>query len=199
MVKSVGTNLMLVYFFEYVVSVAFAIHAPSLAENGQWWCANGYTVLQFCYQSGVLLSRSSLYCVRITRVWVLTVLQGVNFAFWWYNANHHILPAWAQIVWMFWVGMLGGAAYVNIFANIVDDKVIPDKDKELSINVVALFINAGIVLSSVFQIVADSTFLSGAGACQAAAGACGSGGGGSGGNGTNASIDVAPIMFIAQF
>ena len=194
---------MLVYFFEYVISVAFAIHAPSLATNGQWWCENGYTVLQFSYQSGVLLSRSSLYCVRITRVWTLTALQGINFVLWWYNASHHIFPAWAQIVWMVWVGMLGGAAYVNIFANIVDDKVIPDKDKELSINIVALFINAGIVLSSLFQILADSTFLSGASACQAAAGACGTGGGGGGGgNGTNASIDYvqyAPTAFSARF
>eukprot|EP00946_MAST-07B_sp_MAST-7B-sp1_P001760 g1760.t1 len=81
LVKVVGINLMLVYFFEYVISVAFAIHAPSLMRNGQWWCTNGYTVLQFSYQSGVLLSRSSLQYLRISNVSVLTALQGVNFVF----------------------------------------------------------------------------------------------------------------------
>lgn len=171
-VANTGVNLMSVYFFEYVISVAFAIHAPSFARNGQWWCGNGYTILQFCYQSGVLLSRSSLYILRIQKVWILTVLQAINFVFWWYNAASHFLPAGLQAVWMFWVGMLGGASYVNIFANIVDDKKIPDRDKELSINIVALYINAGIVLSSLFQILADSTFLSSQDACAAATGVC---------------------------
>ena len=166
-VAGTSGQLLLVYFFEYVVSVAFAIHAPSYTLNGGWWCGNGYTVLQFCYQSGVLMSRSSLSFLRIKRIGWITFLQGLNFIGWLINAKYHFLSVGAQAVWMVWVGCMGGAMYVNVFANLVDDKTIANQDRELSINLVAMAMNGGIVLSAVFQIVADSTFLSGPGACAA--------------------------------
>ena len=72
-----GANMFAVYFFEYVVSVGFAIRSPSLSENGSWWCTNGYLVLQMTYQCGVLLSRSSLALLRVKRVEIITALQVV--------------------------------------------------------------------------------------------------------------------------
>ena len=39
---------------------------------------------------------------------------------------------------MVFTGLLGGAMYVNVFANIVDDDAIPDEDKELASNIVCL-------------------------------------------------------------
>ena len=166
-VASISIQLLLVYFFEYVISVAFAIHAPSFELNGQWWCGNGYTVLQFCYQSGVLMSRSSLSFLRVKRIGVITSLQGLNFIGWFLNAKYHFLPIWMQTIFMVWVGCMGGAMYVNVFANLVDTKTIKDKDRELSINLVAMAMNGGIVLSAIFQILADNTFLSGKSACAA--------------------------------
>ena len=166
-VSGTALQLLLVYFFEYVVSVAFAIHAPSYELNGGWWCGNGYTLLQFCYQSGVLLSRSSLSFLRIQRIGIITLLQAINFLGWFLNAKYHFLTIWMQTTWMVWVGCMGGAMYVNVFANLVDDKTIASKDRELSINLVAMAMNGGIVSSSIFQIVADNTFLGGASACAA--------------------------------
>ena len=47
-----------------------------------------------------------------------------------------------QVANMFFTGLLGGAMYVNVFANLVDDPTIANKDRELGINIVALFVNA---------------------------------------------------------
>ena len=92
-VSGVSLNLMAVYFFEYVVSVGFAIRSPSAAKNGDWWCRNGYQVLQVTYQSGVLASRSSLGLVRVRRLWIISLLQAVNFAGWCANAQLHFLES----------------------------------------------------------------------------------------------------------
>ena len=84
-------QLCAVYFFEYCVSVGFAAHAvpklkpgqprpePSLLGNfnGFWDDSSSFVVLAFCYQAGVLISRSSLEWMRwgVDRVWILTALQ----------------------------------------------------------------------------------------------------------------------------
>ena len=187
-----SVQLLLVYFFEYVVSVAFAIHSPSYALNGSWWCSNGYTVLQFCYQSGVLLSRSSLRCLRIKRISYLTFLQLINFIGWFLQAKYHFLSVSLQVVWMIWVGCMGGAMYVNVFANLVDDTEIAEKDRELSINLVAMAMNGGIVMSALFQLLAENTFLSGPSACAADTRAqCGS-------NVTTTTAGLFPTFVVAK-
>lgn len=62
---------------------------------------------------------------------------------------------------MFYVGLLGGASYVNIFYLVLHDKDnIPDADRDLCVNFVALAITAGITASSIFDLFADYTFLS---------------------------------------
>eukprot|EP00802_Teleaulax_amphioxeia_P016189 Tamp_16302.p2 GENE.Tamp_16302~~Tamp_16302.p2 ORF type:complete len:203 (-),score=53.00 Tamp_16302:864-1442(-) len=148
-----------VYFFEYVVSVAFAIRAPSAEINGAWWCRNGYQVLQMAYQTGVFLSRSSLGVLRVRRVGILTLLQAANFVGWYLHAVHHVLQSWQQVACMCWVGILGGLVYVNVFANLVDDVRLKRADRELAINLVSVCMNAGIAASALFQVYADSSFL----------------------------------------
>ena len=49
---------------------------------GEWCVCNSYRILSFCYQVGVFVSRSSLPCVKITHVEVLTALQGANMVYW---------------------------------------------------------------------------------------------------------------------
>ena len=51
------------------------------------------------------------------------------------------------------------------FANLVDTKMFKNEDRGLSINL--LYMNGGIVLSTIFQILSDNTFLSGKSACAA--------------------------------
>ena len=49
-----------------------------------------------------------------------------------------ILPAL-----MIYVGLLGGASYVNIFYLLLHDNKYPEKDRELCINIAAVFITFG--------------------------------------------------------
>lgn len=160
LVLSPSVQLGAVYFFEYAVSVGFAAIANVKPEHGgSWFRDNAYPVLAFCYQLGVFVSRSSISVVKIDKIEWLTALQGLNFAGWLVHSLHPFIPLWLQFTWMFYVGLLGGAAYVNIFYKLVRDPNIGDQDKELGINIAAIFINIGIVLSAIFEIVADDTFL----------------------------------------
>ena len=75
-------QLGLVYFFEYVASTGAADLANDSDGADSWWIENSYAVLAFCYQLGVLISRSSLSLMKFTWVEVLTVLQFINFLVW---------------------------------------------------------------------------------------------------------------------
>lgn len=138
---------LLLYPLPDVVSVSFAAKAnpagASKAPGASFWMRESYPILAFCYQFGVLLSRSSLKVVRVRRVEFLSVLQGVNFVLWMIQAKLHVVGMGVEIVAMIYVGLLGGAMYVNVFALLVDDKRIPDEDRELCINIASLYNNLG--------------------------------------------------------
>lgn len=162
-VLGLATQLMLVYFFEYCVSVGFAALAnikPAKGRGG-FFRRHSYAILAFCYQLGVFVSRSSISVLKIRRFWVLTTLQAANFAIWLVHSTNPFLPLWLQFALMVYVGLLGGAMYVNVFYFLVRDPAIADADKELAINVTAIFINFGIVAASAFEIASDKTFLAG--------------------------------------
>ena len=159
-----SVHLALVYFFEYVISVGVAASAlgPSkkISDSSDYFRRNSYQIFSFCYQFGVLMSRSSLSVVRVQRVWILTALQGANFALWMCQVvTTDLMPLWLQFVAMVYVGLLGGAMYVNVFHLIMSDKSIPAKDMEFCINVVCIFINLGIVMACIFDVVMDNTFV----------------------------------------
>jgi len=160
-------NLLLVYFFEYVASVGGSDRAqPKDAKySHNWFVREAYVILAFCYQLGVLISRSSLSLVKIKKVGVLTTLQGINMLFWILQAKYKFIVGpigvWILFLLMVYVGLLGGASYVNVFYLILHDPKIPDEDKELCVNITAFLVTMGITLSSVFIIFMDYTFLSG--------------------------------------
>ena len=61
---------------------------------------------------------------------------------------------------MIFVGLLGGAMYVNVFYLLVKDRRLArEEEQELAINLTAIGINVGIVLSSVLEIVLLNTVL----------------------------------------
>eukprot|EP01113_Clastostelium_recurvatum_P040021 TRINITY_DN6178_c0_g1_i4.p1 TRINITY_DN6178_c0_g1~~TRINITY_DN6178_c0_g1_i4.p1 ORF type:complete len:443 (-),score=104.66 TRINITY_DN6178_c0_g1_i4:40-1341(-) len=161
----VSLNLALVYFFEYVASVGGSDKAqpPGSDTSPSWWVRNAYKVLAFCYQLGVLISRSSLGLFKIRRVEVITALQGVNMVFWLLQAKFKWISGptgvWILFAIMVYVGLLGGASYVNVFYLILHDKTTPDKDRELCVNWAAIFINLGITAASVFILIMSNSFL----------------------------------------
>ena len=82
------SNLAIVYYFEYVITTGFPVaiagqikkHNPEKKDD--FLLSNAFVIFNFCYQFGVFLSRSSLSFLKIERVWILTLLQFLNFLFW---------------------------------------------------------------------------------------------------------------------
>lgn len=93
LVLSWGTQLGLVYCFEYIASSGMAAKADDEYDSSDSFAkANAYAILSFCYQLGVLLSRSSLTVVKIRRVEILTILQLINAIFWSFEAYVCLSP-----------------------------------------------------------------------------------------------------------
>lgn len=84
-------NLGLVYFFEYMCLTSFADRFvakmkrdhPERAED--YLYKHGFVIFSFCYQIGVFISRSSLSLIKIKRVEIMTILQLINFTFFFFN------------------------------------------------------------------------------------------------------------------
>eukprot|EP00232_Nephroselmis_pyriformis_P006886 CAMPEP_0182885056 /NCGR_PEP_ID=MMETSP0034_2-20130328/19381_1 /TAXON_ID=156128 /ORGANISM="Nephroselmis pyriformis, Strain CCMP717" /LENGTH=110 /DNA_ID=CAMNT_0025018303 /DNA_START=28 /DNA_END=357 /DNA_ORIENTATION=+ len=84
--------LFFVYFFEYTInqSMFFALGyvsagltsqvAGGAAEDVRVAACRMYVTLQFTYQLGVFVSRSSVACFPVRRLWLLPALQGLNAA-----------------------------------------------------------------------------------------------------------------------
>lgn len=55
----------------------------------------------------------------------------------------------------YFVGIMGGAMYVNVFYLAVQDKRVPDRDRTLGVNLIALWITAGIISASMTTLALD--------------------------------------------
>lgn len=163
-VRRYAANLGFVYFFEYVIQVAGASLANDTDSGASRTTtatphtdtvkAHAFALLSLTYQVGVFIARSSLSFVKVKRIEILTVLQALNFAWWSVQARWQPWSIGAQLACMAWVGLMGGAMYVNVFALMVNDHRIPAADREFSINIVAIAINIGIVSASIFDLAA---------------------------------------------
>lgn len=154
-------QLLLVYFFEYYIQTGGADKAnKNVDDSNNWEYENSFALLAFCYQLGVLLSRSSLQFFKVTVIEVVTVLQGLNFVFWLVQDSFKLVDIWFQFVIMVYVGLLGGLSYVNTFYIILNGNWISGRDKEYCINLTTISINLGIILSAGFTLIAENTWLS---------------------------------------
>ncbi len=149
-------QIALVYFFEFAVSTGNAAKAEPIADSH---ASEDYIALQFAYQFGVLISRSSLPVFKFKWIEVLTALQAVNFVFWNLQSYFKLVPMWVQFPGMLFVGLLGGCMYVNVFYLLMHDTRIPKDLKEISVTLVTLMMTVGISLSCAYTLVADKLWL----------------------------------------
>ncbi|KAK6192600.1 hypothetical protein SNE40_004044 [Patella caerulea] len=144
-----GFNLCAVYVFEYVArGCAAKVRHKSEYHVG---CPELYAALQLCYQAGVFVSRSSVQLFTIKRVDILTLLQLINMILWIFDVHWKFLPVSVLPALMIFVGLLGGASYVNIFYQLLHSGKYPTADRELCINITALFITLGICLGTALE------------------------------------------------
>ena len=116
-------------------------------------------VLGFCYQFGVLLSRSSLYFFKVKKVWILTSFQIINFGLWLFIALFKFVNIYVQFLLMIWVGLMGGCSYVNVMYLILEDPFITKNEKELAVNLCTVTNDTGILISAIYVLLMDNTFM----------------------------------------
>ncbi|XP_038565792.1 battenin isoform X2 [Micropterus salmoides] len=134
----------LVYFAEYFINQGLMelLYFPNFylshAEQYRWY--------QTLYQVGVLVSRSSLCCVKIRKVWALSFLQLVNAVVLLFAVKYLFLPyVWLVFIIVLYEGLLGGAAYVNTFFFI--SKETEDRYREFAMAASSVGDSLGIALA----------------------------------------------------
>uniref|UniRef100_A0A3Q0S689 Battenin n=1 Tax=Amphilophus citrinellus TaxID=61819 RepID=A0A3Q0S689_AMPCI len=147
----------IVYFAEYFINQGLMellfFHNFYLSHAAQ------YRWYQTLYQLGVLISRSSLCCLKIRKLWVLSVLQVVNAVFLCFAVRYQFLPsAWVVFAIILYEGLLGGAAYVNTFHFI--SKEAEDRHREFAMAAASVGDSVGIALAGLAGFFVHSYFCS---------------------------------------
>ncbi|KAM8824820.1 battenin [Synchiropus picturatus] len=147
----------LVYFAEYFINQGLMelLYFPkfflSHAEQYRWY--------QTLYQVGVLVSRSSLCCIKIRQLWALSWLQVMNAVLLLLAVRYHFLPsAWLVFVIIFYEGLLGGAAYVNTFFFI--SKESEERHREFAMATASVGDSFGIALAALAALPTHQYFCS---------------------------------------
>lgn len=136
--------LTLVYFAEYFINHGLfeLIHYDLMTQAQQ------YRWYQVTYQTGVLVSRSSIEFLKIKYLWTMALLQCVNLFVLLLHATfvYQIPSFYIVIVIIFFEGLLGGFAYVNTFDRITNE--VDPKEREFAISVVTIADSLGIVFAA---------------------------------------------------
>jgi len=145
-ISFLAANLGLVYFLEYTIITGFADKATDEdVKSDDPLRKNAFILLNLCYQIGVVISRSSLPVIKIKKVWIVTALQFANFFVWAWIAYTKAFGLPLEFTIMIWVGLMGGASYVNVLYQVLESNTIEKKDKEVSINIISICNNIGVL------------------------------------------------------
>ena len=139
--------LLLVYIAEYTINqgVSPTLLFP-LPSTPFYHYRAFYPTYNAIYQSGVFISRSSTPFVRIHRLYLPSLLQCVNLVVLILQALFDFIPSvWIVFAIIFWEGLLGGAVYVNTFAEISDK--VREEEREFSLGAVTVSDSAGICVA----------------------------------------------------
>ncbi|CAL8305258.1 unnamed protein product [Merluccius merluccius] len=147
----------LVYYAEYFINQGLLelLYFPksnlSHAEQYRWY--------QTLYQVGVLVSRSSLRCVKIRKLSVLALLQCVNALLLLSAVYYQFLPSpWLVFPIVLYEGLLGGASYVNTFYYI--SKEAGDREREFAMSAASVGDTIGIAMAAITAFPVHSYFCS---------------------------------------
>ncbi|KAG4029326.1 hypothetical protein MFRU_016g00800 [Monilinia fructicola] len=141
--------LLLVYIAEYTinqgVSPTLLFLTPSPGNPFSTY-RSFYPVYGFIYQLGVFISRSSTPFYRIHNLYLPSFLQIANLLLLISQALWFWIPSvWIIFLIVFWEGLLGGAVYVNTFAEIMER--VPEKDREFSLGATSVSDSGGICVA----------------------------------------------------
>ncbi|KAI8958294.1 Batten's disease protein Cln3 [Daldinia sp. FL1419] len=139
--------LLLVYVAEYTINqgvsptLIFPLESTPFKEYRDF-----YPMYGFLYQLGVFVSRSSIAFLRIRHLYFPSFLQIGNLVILTLHALLPFLPSvYVVFILIFWEGLLGGAVYVNTFAEIMQN--VPASEREFSLGATSVSDSAGICIA----------------------------------------------------
>lgn len=80
------------------------------------------------YDIGTWISRLSLFWIRFTKWYVLNIVQVISFLIWGTLFFLVPIPLWVELIWIFFVGLVAGTVYVNLFYEVLKRKDFDSKD-----------------------------------------------------------------------
>ncbi len=144
--------LFLVYVSEYTINLGvaptllFPLHETPFPSYRYF-----YPTYSAIYQLGVFISRSSTPFLRLHKLYIPSFLQILNLFI---LALHALFPFVPNVYLMFliflWEGLLGGAVYVNTFAEIQEN--VESGGREFSLGAVSVSDSGGICLAGFLSI-----------------------------------------------
>ncbi|KAL2752386.1 hypothetical protein ACRALDRAFT_2022299 [Sodiomyces alcalophilus JCM 7366] len=147
--------LLLVYIAEYTINqgvaptLLFPLDSTPFNEFREF-----YPMYGFLYQLGVFISRSSIPWIRIHDLYLPSFLQVANLVLLTLHAIFDFIPSvYIVFIVIFWEGLLGGAVYVNTFAEIMDE--VPAEDREFSLGATSVSDSGGICIAGLLSIVME--------------------------------------------
>ncbi|KAH8687265.1 batten's disease protein Cln3 [Tricladium varicosporioides] len=139
--------LLLVYIAEYTINqgvsptLLFPLQSSPFNEFRSF-----YPFYNLLYQLGVFVARSSSPFIRLHNLYLPSFLQVGNLAllitqslYWWIPSVYIIFAI------IFWEGLLGGAVYVNTFAEIMEN--VPEEEREFSLGATSVSDSGGICIA----------------------------------------------------
>lgn len=143
--------LFVVYWAEYAIQAgtwtAIAFEPSKVREHAYRDVA--YRQLNFLYQWGVFISRSSGMLLSATRLslWLMPCLQCGMLCFFYLDAYHQFWNGWSLLAPAFATGLLGGAVYVNAFTLI--DREVDRPYREFALTTASVADSIGVVCADV--------------------------------------------------
>ncbi|KAH6848074.1 batten's disease protein Cln3 [Chaetomium sp. MPI-CAGE-AT-0009] len=139
--------LLLVYVAEYTINqgvaptLLFPLDQSPFSEFREY-----YPFYGFLYQLGVFISRSSTPFFRVHHLYLPSFLQVANLVLLTLHAALNFIPSvYLVFIVIFWEGLLGGAVYVNTFAEIMEN--VPAEDREFSLGATSVSDSGGICIA----------------------------------------------------
>lgn len=148
--------LLLVYVAEYTINQGVAPTLLFPLEESPFKEFRGfYPFYGFLYQLGVFISRSSTPFYRIHHLYLPSFLQVGNLVLLTLHAILFFIPSvYIVFVIIFWEGLLGGAVYVNCFAEIMEN--VPVEDREFSLGATSVSDSGGICIAGFIGIMMET-------------------------------------------
>jgi battenin len=162
-------NLVAVYTLEYIIYPGMVDRDTLCPISKGSIATSAYALMWTMYNVGVTISRVSISWFKIDNLWLITGLQALNLALWFVEANTHailnmfgIFGYYVLFAWMIWVGLMGGSCYSNCMHAYNTSSSIPDKYRELGMNVGLSMVNLGILGGSSLTTLLQTTIMSSA-------------------------------------